>query len=70
MRIGHNGDMKMTVNNDWLLEEYDDGSTVHLASYSGGADPGGAWSRVWLRFTDKDGSETRREYRIQSSDRP
>jgi hypothetical protein len=50
---------------DWLLEHYDDGSTVHLAAYSGGADATGAWGRLWLRFVAADGSETRCEYRVQ-----
>lgn len=52
-------------NGDWLLEEYDDGSS--LAGYSGGADAAGVWGRLWLRFCAPDGTETRREYR-QSSD--
>lgn len=48
---------------DWLIEEYDDGSSVHLDGYSGGADVTGVWGRLWLRFFAADGSETRREYR-------
>lgn len=52
-------------NGDWLLEEYDDGSSVYLAGYSGGADVTEVWGRLWLRFFAADGSETRREYRVQ-----
>lgn len=32
------------------IEEYDDGSTVHLDSYTAGGGKDGSWSRLSLRF--------------------
>lgn len=42
---------------------YDDGSTIDLDSYAGGAAPNGAWSELSLLFTDTDGVITRRYYK-------
>lgn len=42
---------------------YDDGSTIDLDSYAGGAARNGAWSDLSLLFTDKDGVITRRYYK-------
>ena len=45
-----------------LVEQYDDGSSVVLESYSGGAHPKGAWSELSLCFIAIDGTETVRRY--------
>jgi hypothetical protein len=45
-----------------VLATMDDGSSVLLDSYAGGAHPAGTWGRLWLRFRAADGTETVREY--------
>jgi hypothetical protein len=45
-----------------VLADMDDGSSVLLDSYAGGAHPAGTWSRLRLRFRAADGTETVREY--------
>lgn len=44
------------------LARYDDGSSVALDAYAGGAAPGGAWSFLTLRFRAADGTERVRHY--------
>ena len=48
-----------------VLAEYDDGSTVFLSGYAGGAAIGGAWSTLTLMEKAPDGTLREREYKAQ-----
>lgn len=43
---------------------YEDGSTVELSSWAGGAAPGGEWSTLALLFIDANGVATIRKYEL------
>lgn len=48
-----------------VIAEYDDGSTVFLSGYAGGAAIGGAWSTLALMEKASDGRLRVREYKAQ-----
>jgi hypothetical protein len=58
---------------DRAIERCDDGSSVHLASYTGGAHPAGLWGELELAFESSDGQSTLRRYvreeRVESAER-
>lgn len=48
-----------------FLAQYDDGSSVELATYAGGGAAEGAWSTLTLYFNEADGSRRIRSYRYE-----
>lgn len=48
-----------------VIAEYDDGSTIFLSGYAGGAADGGAWSTLTLMEKAPDGTLREREYKAQ-----
>jgi hypothetical protein len=48
-----------------VIAEYDDGSTVFLSGYAGGAADGGAWSTLTLMERAPDGTLRERKYKAQ-----